>query len=82
MPASNATVSLIVIWEDEIRKAAALLSAAREETDDELVSVRMTEAYAACEVALAGIDETKAVVMLGNKDLHDAVKLSKLKREE
>lgn len=78
---NSASVNLLVIWEDEIRTAARLLRIAREETDEAKVSSLMGDAYAACEVALAGITDDVAVVMLGNKDLHDSVLSSKKRRE-
>jgi hypothetical protein len=80
--ANRADIKLTVMWEDEIRKAAALLREAREESDEELARKKMSEAYAACEVALYGVCDDHAVVMIGNKDLHDAVKKSRESRSE
>lgn len=79
---NKASVDLIVLWENELRKASVLLAAARDENDKEKLPGMMMAAYAACEVALEGLTEDKAVVMLGNKDLHDAAKARRDRRSD
>jgi hypothetical protein len=65
-------LNVLILWEAELRAASKLLRIAREETNEDLVMQRMTEAYAACEAALIGIEEHKAVVICGNDALFNA----------
>jgi hypothetical protein len=74
-------VDLVVLWGDELRTAAVLLTRARKmraalgdspSEADEQKSIDVTrEAYEACEVALFGVDGDSAIVMIGSESLRD-----------
>lgn len=66
----SVNLNICIVWENEIRAASKLLQAARDEKDEDARLQRMTEAYAACEVALYGIHDDSAVVMCGSAQLH------------
>lgn len=73
-------LNVLILWEAELRAAAKLLQIARDEPNEDLVPLRMTEAYAACEVALHGIHEGAAVVVCGNDALFNETKARKARR--
>lgn len=64
--AADARFTLCVLFEDELRKAAQMLKAMNECTDDEF-TVRARDALVACTTALDGVDDDK-VLMLANRD--------------
>ena len=47
----------VLLFEDELRAAASLLKAAREEQDEAKQSALLGDALLACEVALLGADD-------------------------
>ena len=68
-----ANLKLCVLWEDELRKAAKLLDAAEKiykrhgETDDYGKVASM--AYAACRVALLGLEDDAQIAMVAKPEL-------------
>lgn len=67
----TANYSLLILFEDEIRTAATLLTKAQRiyEADPESHDARraVLDAICACAVALQGADDNRAVLMLTNK---------------
>jgi hypothetical protein len=67
----------LVLWGDEIRKAGVLLARARKmrealggnptDAEKEKSLALNQEAYAACEVALFGVEQDSAIVMVGSE---------------
>lgn len=68
MSAKIGTISLCVLWEDELRAASRLLKAAHDAPDDQVVEAAQM-AYAACEIALGGITDDRHIVMIAPSDL-------------
>lgn len=68
-----ANLKLCVLWEDELRKAAKLLDAAEKvyklegETDD--YSTVASMAYAACRVALLGLEDDAQIAMVAKPEI-------------
>lgn len=70
----RATVTLCILWEDELRTASRLLQIANDMPDDapdRMIAIQ--QAWGACSVALAGLSDDKIVVMLGS----DAIRIKK-----
>ncbi len=62
--ADTSTISLCILWEDELRAAADLLQKANDAPEDEMQQSAMQAAWAACSVALHGLTKEKTVVLL------------------
>lgn len=72
MPVEKATMTLRILWEDELRAAARLIRHMHDcPRDDEEEYIRRAQAaLEACNFALYGADEEGAVVMMGSKEYH------------
>lgn len=64
------TIPLCILWEDELRKASSLLRLAQTlpEDDDRLLQAQQA-AWAACCVALHGLTDDAALVLLSNSEI-------------
>jgi hypothetical protein len=67
--ASNATTQITILWADEVKQAAAAMHAWHDCKDDEQRHKLMVVAFNAALVALWGIKEDTALVMLGSRDI-------------
>jgi hypothetical protein len=67
--ADNATAQITVLWADEVKQAAAAMRAWHDCKDDELRQKLMVVAFNAALVALWGIKDDTALVMLGARDI-------------
>ena len=71
---AEATMKMVVLYEDEVRTAAKAMDQLREElandsadTSEETRYEAWTTAIRACMVALAGAEDTEATLVLANK---------------
>lgn len=69
---TEATMKMVVLYEDEVRTAAKAIDHVREMLTDESVSTDAKDeawmtAMRACMVALAGAEDTEATLVLANK---------------
>lgn len=67
--ASNATTQITVLWADEVKMAAAAMRQWHDCQDDEQRQRLMVVAFNAALVALWGIKDDTALVMLGSRDI-------------
>lgn len=77
--ASTANVKIKVLWANEVREAARLMRQWHDCKDEDKQQALMAAAFNAALVALWGIGDDDAVVMLGDKDIqrmvHDSPQL-------
>jgi hypothetical protein len=67
--ASNATTQITILWADEIKQAAMAMRAWHDCKDEAQAKKLMVVAFNAALVALWGIKDDTALVMLGTRDI-------------
>jgi hypothetical protein len=65
--------NLTILWDDELRLASRLLKEAHDEQDEDARSLKMVEAYRACQVALWNLGED-ALVVIGAGEIRRRVR--------
>ena len=73
-------INLLILWEQEIRKAAAMLVHARESLNDDSLDAdtkyeRVFQAFTAAGIALDGAENPDACIMFSAQTVHGALAL-------
>ena len=80
--AERSQFQVCIVWEHELRMASKLLKRAYEEGISESEAThRLGPALKACLVALWGIDDDAACVLLGAADLQESIRRAQGKSE-